>query len=313
MNKSPAFQFYPDDFLGSPKVGTMTVEEIGVYTLLLCMDWNDTGFAYDEEDLARWCRCTVTQFRRAWKRVSRCFEERDGRLYNPRLDAERAKQQEWREKSAKGGRASAEAKAKGGGKGGSRVVAPEGEPNGNTPFPSPTPSPVTTTTSPRKAAAITRVDSTTWLSPYMAAWKQQYDGDMPVEPNVAALRTLEKQHGPDEVLRRWTLYLSRTGSAFAGAAKLKAGWGEYGGLAKPTARGAVLLDLLRRYDLFAYNGNRDEYERKVTAAAADPLAGPDFRAELSAIRPTKGEIPGQTDHFKALEIESRLARVKVPA
>lgn len=142
MNKSPAFQFYPDDFLGSGKVGTMTVEEIGVYTLLLCLDWNECGFVYDEEELARWCRCKQQQFVRAWRRVSRCFVERDGRFFNPRLDAEREKQRQWREKSSKGGKTSAEHRGKGGSttappeaKGGSTVVQPEG----NTPFPFPTP------------------------------------------------------------------------------------------------------------------------------------------------------------------------------
>lgn len=133
--KSPAFQFYPDDFVGSGKVGTMTTEEVGTYTLLLCLDWNETGFVYDEEELARWCKLSRAKFRKAWVRVSRCFVERDGRLFNPRLEAERTKQAEWREKSRKGGIASGEARAKGG----STTLEPDGQANGNTPSPSPTP------------------------------------------------------------------------------------------------------------------------------------------------------------------------------
>jgi len=128
MNKSPAFQFYPDEFIGSGKVGTMTVEEIGAYTLLLCLEWSETGFVYDEEELSRWCRLSPARFRKAWVRISRCFVERDGRLYNPRLDAEREKQRVWREKSAKGGRTSAEHRRKGG----STVVEPDRVPKGNT-------------------------------------------------------------------------------------------------------------------------------------------------------------------------------------
>jgi uncharacterized protein YdaU (DUF1376 family) len=133
--KSPAFQFYPDDFLGSGKVGTMTAEEVGAYTLLLCLDWNENGFVFDPEELARWCRMTRAQFRKVWKRVSRCFDEKDGRMYNPRLQLEREKQARWREKSAQGGRTSAQARAKGG----STTLPAQTAPIANTPSPSPTP------------------------------------------------------------------------------------------------------------------------------------------------------------------------------
>jgi hypothetical protein len=172
--------------------------------------------------------------------------------------------------------------------------------------------------SPPKAAARRKpVAVPTWLSPYLSAWKQQYDGDMPVEPNVAVLRSLEKLHGADETLRRWRLYLSGTGSQYASASKLKAGWGEFGGpsIVRPSvvSRGAVLLDLLRKYDLFSYNGNRAEYDAKLARACDDPQAGPTFRDDVAAIRPTRGEIGGMNDHFKALEIEARLARVGVSA
>lgn len=135
---------------GAP--GLMKPEETHVYIWLLCLEWNQTGFVYDPAKLARWCRVSERQFLKAWKVVGECFEARDdGRLYNTRLEAERAKQEEWRAKSAEGGRRSAEARAQaktngggdGGGKGGSRVVEPPHEPNGNIPFPTTTPFPVT--------------------------------------------------------------------------------------------------------------------------------------------------------------------------
>lgn len=157
MPASPAFQFYPDDFLGSGKVGTMTLRELGAYTMLLCLDWNEVGFVYDEEELARWCRCTRKDFRAVWPRVSRCFVERGGRLYNPRLEAEREKQRVWREKSAKGGRRSGEVRSKGGSSVVGRVVEPPNEPNTNTPSPSPTP--VTTTASSSTVAARLATDA----------------------------------------------------------------------------------------------------------------------------------------------------------
>ena len=62
-HKSPAFQFYPDDFLGSGKVGTMTTDEVGAYTLLLCLEWNETGFVFDEEELRRCVSSLLPSFR----------------------------------------------------------------------------------------------------------------------------------------------------------------------------------------------------------------------------------------------------------
>lgn len=95
-NKSPAFQFYPDDFLGSSKVAVMNAQEVGVYVLLLCMDWNDGGITYNPRTLARYCRLTESEFVSAWEVVGQCFVERDGRFWNPRLERERVKQVEYR-------------------------------------------------------------------------------------------------------------------------------------------------------------------------------------------------------------------------
>jgi uncharacterized protein YdaU (DUF1376 family) len=90
---SPAFQFYPDDFLGSSKVAVMTPTEIGVYVLLLCMDWNGHGISYNPKLLARYCRMSEADFVEAWEVVGPCFETgEDGKLYNPRLIREREKQ-----------------------------------------------------------------------------------------------------------------------------------------------------------------------------------------------------------------------------
>jgi uncharacterized protein YdaU (DUF1376 family) len=128
---SPAFQFYPRDWMGGAP-GKMTPEETHVYVWLLCLDWEHNGFEYDEKELAHWCRLTRPRFRKAWAKVGPNFVDRDGRLYNPRLDRERAKQQVWREKSSEGGRRGAEKRwphrQQGGKQGGNdtnnRVVTP---------------------------------------------------------------------------------------------------------------------------------------------------------------------------------------------
>lgn len=45
--KSPAFQFYPKDFMTDGKVICMTPEERGLYVWLLCVDWLEDGFPED--------------------------------------------------------------------------------------------------------------------------------------------------------------------------------------------------------------------------------------------------------------------------
>ena len=91
--KPPAFQFYPDDFLGSTNVALMTDAEIGVYVRLLCYEWNGPGLPTTEpSELAAMLRIKPATFAVMWKRIGPCFVERDGRLFNPRLDKEREKQ-----------------------------------------------------------------------------------------------------------------------------------------------------------------------------------------------------------------------------
>jgi uncharacterized protein YdaU (DUF1376 family) len=91
VTKAPAFQFYPGDFI-SGAVGMMTPEEVGVYVLLLCLDWNQTGFVYEPTKLARWCRVTPKRFLALWENVGPNFTEEGGRFFNPRLQEERVKQ-----------------------------------------------------------------------------------------------------------------------------------------------------------------------------------------------------------------------------
>lgn len=98
MSKSPAFQMYPNDFLGSGKVAAMDLEQTGAYTLLLCYDWNEGGLPNDFKILARWIRVSERRFEKLWKHIKSNFELKGGRWYNPRLERERAKQAANREK-----------------------------------------------------------------------------------------------------------------------------------------------------------------------------------------------------------------------
>lgn len=146
MPSSPAFQFYPDDFLGSGTVGMGTLEEIGAYTLLLCLDWNSNGFPLNFDRLARWCKITPRKFKHLWGYLEGHFPKcEDGMHRNPRLQIERVKQAEYShamsENGKKGGRPKKPA-AFPQESNGLAAVKPNGKPPES--IPSPTPFPLTT-------------------------------------------------------------------------------------------------------------------------------------------------------------------------
>lgn len=103
MSSMPWFPFYVDDFLASPKVQRMSVEEVGVYVLLLCQQHQEGVVEWPCERIPN----ALTGHESSIEYVlSECFEEgRDG-WYNLRL---RAIHREQEEKSAKA-RRSAEAR-----------------------------------------------------------------------------------------------------------------------------------------------------------------------------------------------------------
>lgn len=139
--KSPAFQFYPADYLADEAVQMMTLEEEGVYIRLLSYCWREGSIPSDPDKCARLvgkgASTTVVRV------VQGCFNQSstDGsRLVHPRLEAEKAKQEAWVSKSREGGLKSAKVRLnlKGGSttvaekaKGGSEMVDKCLEPNGN--------------------------------------------------------------------------------------------------------------------------------------------------------------------------------------
>lgn len=128
---APAFQFYPRDFMADANVQAMTMEERGIYLWLLCHCWLEVCLPLDEARLARMCGASPARFSsRLWPALRGCFMQTPDGYRHKRLDAERLKQHEWRQKSTKGGRRSAEARRKGG----STTVSPPLQPNANTAF-----------------------------------------------------------------------------------------------------------------------------------------------------------------------------------
>jgi uncharacterized protein YdaU (DUF1376 family) len=130
MTKSPAFQFYPNDWLSSARIATMTLEQEGAYIRLLCYCWasGDCTIPNDDDKLLRLSRLKNIDDLRV---VQQCFNQcptDSTKMVHDRLLLEHEKQLKWREKSAEGGKRSAAKRIEKQQdlKGGSRVVQPKG-------------------------------------------------------------------------------------------------------------------------------------------------------------------------------------------
>lgn len=104
--KPPAFQFYAAEYLADEHVQLMSLEEEGAYIRLLAFCWREGSIPSDLSALSRLCKgASTTVLAEVVKRFKP--NTNDARLVHPRLETERLKQSQWREKSAQGGRASA--------------------------------------------------------------------------------------------------------------------------------------------------------------------------------------------------------------
>lgn len=87
------FPFYVYVFLGDELVQSMTLEQIGAYTLLLCAQWINGSIPADIPALARMLRGrTTAEMEILWQGIGGCFTDTgDGRLVQKRLATERDK------------------------------------------------------------------------------------------------------------------------------------------------------------------------------------------------------------------------------
>jgi uncharacterized protein YdaU (DUF1376 family) len=104
-NKSPAFQFYPKDFIAG--TATMSLQEVGAYMRLLCYAWDTGSVPNDGDERARICVCSKAQERELWKKVGKKFNLENDAYFNERLEEERQKQAEYRRRQSDKGKASA--------------------------------------------------------------------------------------------------------------------------------------------------------------------------------------------------------------
>lgn len=100
--KSPAFSFYAKDF--STGTSTMSLQEVGAYIRLLSYQWDAGSVPVDANERARVLGCSKAQERELWKKVGRKFTLRDDVYVNDRLEEERQKQVERRQRLSDNGK-----------------------------------------------------------------------------------------------------------------------------------------------------------------------------------------------------------------
>jgi uncharacterized protein YdaU (DUF1376 family) len=106
--KSPAFRFYPADFMGSPDVQSMDLNEIGAFILLLCIAWQHDRHGYlpdDEDRIRRWARMNPQQWIISREMLLGKFPIIEpGFRGNPRMIREAEKQAEFSAKQSSNGK-----------------------------------------------------------------------------------------------------------------------------------------------------------------------------------------------------------------
>ena len=66
-NKSPAFQFYPADFLSDSKVILMSNEAVGCYIKLICHGWLEGSIPSNDEEVGE---ATDVLMDKAWESIN---------------------------------------------------------------------------------------------------------------------------------------------------------------------------------------------------------------------------------------------------
>ena len=129
MSKAPAFPLYAADFY----MDTLTwdTDDIGVYFCLLMAEWVNGPLEADTRKLAKIAKKTNKKFNKNWKNIEQKFVKTGaGFLINLRLEAEREKQDKYREIQSYKGKVSAAKRSTGV----PTTVQPVFQPEGNLSF-----------------------------------------------------------------------------------------------------------------------------------------------------------------------------------
>lgn len=101
---SPAFQFYPRDFI--TETFAMSAEQAGIYIWLISFCWMDGAIPIDDSELARICKVPQETMARAFDTMRHLFagSEHSGWLIHRGVEAERARQATLRQERSQSGK-----------------------------------------------------------------------------------------------------------------------------------------------------------------------------------------------------------------
>lgn len=102
FTRSPAFQFYTQDFVAGTV--TLTTEEVGAYMLLMCHCWDKGAIPKDITLMSRITRLTPKKMQSTWSALASKFRETEGGYIQPRIERERQKQADYRRRQAEASR-----------------------------------------------------------------------------------------------------------------------------------------------------------------------------------------------------------------
>lgn len=106
-SKSPAFQFYPKDWLSDPDVASWGLAERGAFITLLCYIWENDGIKNDENYIKRLLG-NPRNFPKLYSKVKNKFYFDGEMIHHPRLMKEREKQRQNKVSRQKNGKLGAE-------------------------------------------------------------------------------------------------------------------------------------------------------------------------------------------------------------
>lgn len=105
----PAFQFYPESWLGDPDVQMMSLAEKGAYITLISSIWVRDGFP-NEEDKVRRLLGNPKNFKTLWNNIKHKFVVVNDTIHHRRLIKERDKIEDYKSKRSKAGKIGAKAR-----------------------------------------------------------------------------------------------------------------------------------------------------------------------------------------------------------
>lgn len=108
MTDAPWFPLFVSDWLTETR--DLTLEQRGVHADLLCLAWKQDGLPIDPEAIRRLAQCSPKAWAKTWPALAPKWTERDGRLVNPRQEAERGVAGDISQKRSAAGRKGAAAK-----------------------------------------------------------------------------------------------------------------------------------------------------------------------------------------------------------